>query len=446
MKKAHVLGFRARYLYARGDGNYLYRRPIPHAYRPLAGGRFEFKESLRVKNPAQIPARYGELHAKYDAIFEQFRDGIALADQKTPDLSILKLKAADYKLPYKSVDEQIAEADMGDFQKRMGVWIARGQPEDAGMDAIFGSRPNDTTLKQVLEFYEEQTRSELIGLSKREINKRRNPPRLAIDRFIAFMGHDPVASKITRAKAQEYRSHLIGHIENGEMNAGTANKQIMHIRKVLTHYIDSMGLDFSNPFAGVRFKEEQKTRPAFTVPFIKKNWLEAEDPFSSLNDEARGALFAMLDTGCGAKEISGLDPTEIILEADVPHIVVQANRHRKLKTTHRGRNIPLVGRSLLAFQANPKGFPSYRRSSGADALSGVIMKHLKANKLLETDNHSTYGLRHMFKDRMRKHRIPEGLQNYLMGHKHPTMGAHYGSGFELGEIKKYLDLLAGDWT
>ncbi|MCC2096241.1 MAG: hypothetical protein KDJ29_05090 [Hyphomicrobiales bacterium] len=411
----------------------------------MAGGRFEFKESLRVKNPAQVPARYGELHAKYDAIFEQLRDGIALADQKTPDLSILKLKASAYKLPYKSVDEQIAQSDMRDMLTRIGVWTDLGKPEGPEMDAIFGSKPNDTTLKQVLEFYEEQTRAELIGLSKRETNKRRGPPRLAIDRFIAFVGHDPIVSKITRAKAQEYRSHLIDHIENGEMNEGTANKQIMHIRKILTHYIDSMGLDFSNPFAGVRFKEEQKARPAFTVPFIKKIWLEADDPFASLNDEASGALFAMLDTGCGAKEISGLDPTEIRLDAEIPHIVVQPNKHRKLKTSHRGRSIPLVGQSLLAFQANPNGFPSYRRSSGADALSGVIMKHLKTNKLLETDKHSTYGLRHMFMDRMRKHKIPEELQNYLMGHKHPTMGAHYGSGYELADIQSYLERLAGDW-
>ena len=313
------------------------------------------------------------------------------------------------------------------------------------MDVIFGSRPNDTTLKQVLDFYEEHTRTELIGLSKREINKRRGPVRLAMDRFIAFVGHDPVITKISRAKAQEYRSHLINHIENGEMNEGTANKQITHIRKVVSHYIDSMGLNFPNPFAGVRFKEEQKARPAFTIDFIKKRWLENDDSFATLNDEARGALFAMLDTGCGPKEICGLDPSEIHLEAEIPHIVVQANQHRKLKTSHRGRNIPLVGQSLVAFRANPNGFPSYRRSSGADALSGVIMKYLKANNLLETNKHSTYGLRHLFMDRMRKHRIPDELQNYLMGHKHQAMKGHYGSGFELSNVQDYLERLASDW-
>ena len=115
MRKAYIHGFKARYLYSRGEGNYLYRRPIPLLYRALAAGRIEFKESLRIKNPALVPTRYAELHAKYDAIFEQLRKGIALADQKAPELSSLKLKAAAYKLPYKSVDELIAQATQESF-------------------------------------------------------------------------------------------------------------------------------------------------------------------------------------------------------------------------------------------------------------------------------------------------------------------------------------------
>jgi len=205
-----------------------------------------------------------------------------------------------------------------------------------------------------------------------------------------------------------------------------------------------MDADFSNPFAGIRLKEEKSTRPAFTVPFIKAKWLSG-DPFASLNEEARGALFAMIDTGCGPKEICGLAPEDIKVDADIPHIIVRENQHRKLKTDHRGRIIPLVGEALLAFQKHPKGFPSYRRPTGADALSGVIMKHLRTNKLLETDDHTVYSLRHLFKDRMRNHRFPEELQNYLMGHKQPGIGAHYGSGYQLKNVLSFMRKLKTDW-
>ncbi len=73
------------------------------------------------------------------------------------------------------------------------------------------------------------------------------------------------------------------------------------------------------------------------------------------------------------------------------------------------------------------------------------MKHLRTNKLVETDDHSVYSLRHMFKDRMRKHEIPEELQNFLMGHKNQMIGASYGAGYDLASTLEYLKNLESDW-
>lgn len=73
------------------------------------------------------------------------------------------------------------------------------------------------------------------------------------------------------------------------------------------------------------------------------------------------------------------------------------------------------------------------------------MKHLRSNNLLGTEGHTVYSLRHLFMDRMRKHQFPEELQSYLMGHKHPTMGAHYGSGYELSHVNSYMKKMELDW-
>jgi len=444
MKKASIPGFSARYLFVRGDGNFVYRRAIPAESRVLAGGRSEFKESLRTRKHTNAIARYGELQAKYESIFEQLQKGIALKDQKALSVEELKARVKSYGLSYKPVDTHKAQPDIRDMATRLGKWTELGEPSGIEMDAIFGSLSDDITVKNALAFYEEQNRSDLIGLTSREASKKLTPVRSAIDRFVAFAKRDIPLKDINRATANSYRSHLIEQIEVGSIQANTANKLLMHVRKVITFYIDNMDADYPNSFAGIRLKEEKAARPAFTVGFIKTKWLSG-DQFASLNEEARGALLAMIDTGCGLKEICGLAPDDIRPDDAVPHIVVRQNEHRSLKTTHRGRTIPLVGQSLLAFQMHPTGFPSYRRPTGADALSGVIMKHLRTNELLETKNHTVYSLRHLFKDRMRKHQFPEELQNYLMGHKQLGIGAHYGSGYELASIHSYMEQLAADW-
>lgn len=444
MRKATVQGFKAPYLYIRGNGNYVYRRAIPAEHQGLAGGRTEFKESLRTRNHHDAIVRYGEMHSKYEAIFDQLRNGTALREEKATSVEKLKSIASSFGLTYKSTDEHMSKPDLEDLARKLAVWNEHGQPEGIEMDAIFGSLPNDTTLRQALNFYEEQNRTELIGLTSREVSKKLTPVRAAIERFIAFAEGDIPLRSINRSLVNAYRSHLIQQIEGGSIQANTANKLLMHVRKVISFYIQNMDEALTNPFLGIRLKEEKAARPAYTVAFIREKWLKG-DPFNSLNAEARGALLAMIDTGCGAKEICGLAVDDIKLDGNIPHILVRHNEHRSLKTSHRGRSIPLVGQSLLAFQRHPEGFPSYRKPNGSDALSAVIMKHLKKHDLLETDQHSVYSLRHLFMDRMRKHRFPEELQNYLMGHKHPTMGAHYGSGYALSGILFYMEKIAADW-
>lgn len=444
MNKARLPGFEARYLYIRGDGNFVYRRPIPEQLRLLAGRKSEFKESLRTRDPVKATVRYGELHSKYENILEQLRNGIPFSSRKMPSLAELKDKAKEFNLPYKSADDLMEKADVGTMMTRLAKWEALGRPTGVEMSALFGSLPNLVTIQNVLEFYEEHTRADIIGKTAREISKSRTPVKSAVQKFKDFIGYDIPLEDIKRSTANEYRSHLIGIVENGKLKAESANKTIMHLRKIISFYIENMDLEMDNPFSRIRLKGKTSSRPPFSLGFIKENWLRG-DPFESLNDEARGALFAIVDTGCGLKEIAGLDPTEIRLDASIPHIIVQPNKHRQLKVEHRGRTIPLIGHALKAFQAHPEGFPSYRRTNGPDALSAVLMKHLKTSGLLETKKHGVYSLRHTFKDRMRKHKVPEELQNFLMGHKNPMIGASYGAGYELASTLEYLKNLESDW-
>jgi hypothetical protein len=95
-----------------------------------------------------------------------------------------------------------------------------------------------------------------------------------------------------------------------------------------------------------------------------------------------------------------------------------------LKTRYRKRTIPLVGFALDAFKACPKGFDQYRDCP--DLLSAVLGGYLRSRKLLPSDNHSVYSLRHSFQDRLLAANAPDRVQADLMGHKFNRLA--YGDG------------------
>ena len=444
MKKAIINGSKIKYLYSR-NGKFIYRRVIPASLRNLSRGLSEFKESLHTDVPNIALTRYAEIHAHYDTIMGDMRHGIPYDPKKPIPLDKLKDIAKSVQIDYKPATKLTDENNPAEFAARYAKWEALGKPEGPQFDAIFGAQEDPITLSGALEFYIDHIRDELISLDKRSKDKKLNPKKAAIRSLTEFFGEDANVEKLTKNHALSYRTHLLDRIENGEIVGASANKQFSHIRSVLNVNINQRDLNITNPFSGISVKEEKGSRPPYSTEFLRKNWFDG-NPFEELNDEAKNLLFAMIDTGCGHKELCGLDPeTDIKLDHDVPHIIVQANEHRKLKTDHRGRTIPLVGKSLEAMKACPNGFPRYRRENGSEAASALIMKFLRTNTLLESPKHGVYSLRHTFKDRMRIHKFPQELQNYLMGHRDPTMGAHYGSGYSLKDTQDYMLKLEWDW-
>ncbi|OYR11817.1 phage integrase family protein [Brucella rhizosphaerae] len=400
----------------------------------LAEGKLEFKASLKCKNHHQVIEKYGQLHAYYEGLMDRLKAGKSINSIEIEPLSTLKAKAAQVGIQYKPMDELIKANDPSLLFSRIN--LGEGLINDeAALQSLFGMAPELPTLNDVLAFYEENTR---------EISKKKAPVQLAVKRANDFFGEDKPLSQITKQLALSYRSHMVDLVQTEELKAGTANKQIMHLRKIIRFYLEQNDLKQDNPFNKISLQEEKAARPAYSIPFLKEKWLRGT-PFSSLNDESLHILYAIMDTGTGPKEICGLEPQDIHLDHEVPHIVIKPNKIRKLKTGHRGRQIPLIGQSLIAFKKYPHGFPSHTGPTGPDNFSANVNKYLKAHGLCETDEHGIYSLRHTFKDRMRKHKLPPELQNYLMGHKDGSIGAHYGSGYPLNDILDYMKLLEADW-
>lgn len=95
----------------------------------------------------------------------------------------------------------------------------------------------------------------------------------------------------------------------------------------------------------------------------------------------------------------------------------------------------LVGYALDAFKACPHGFTDF--VDRPDYLSAVLSKFLRDNKLLPSEKHTVYSLRHSFQDRLLSVNAPDRVQADLMGHKFNRPA--YGEGASLKHKLEWLE-------
>lgn len=429
------------HLYLRGK-SFIFRLVIPVHLRGLAG-KSEFKTSMKTKDFTLALKKYGEVEPYYQSLMGKLHNGVSLAASSDHSYEELVRMAAMQGRTYKPIDELIKNPI--DFMKNHSEWSKAGKPKGREFQSYFGAVTSTIKLSGLVAFYETDRIHLLSSLSDNELLKKINPLQNAIKQLTAFLGEDIELESLTRKQARDFHRSLKAKIASQEIKANTASKYITHMRVLIKTYKLANDDETETAFDGLNFKAEDNARPPFSIEFLNERWFK-DDVFSTLNPCAKALLFAMVDTGCSFKELCGLNPEQDIkLTAAIPHLIIQENKSRHLKTTHRKRTIPLVGYSLSAFQAFPHGFRKYATGNGPSNASGLINKFMKNNRLLETDEHSIYSLRHTFKDRMRKHRVPEELQHYLMGHKDHGMGSHYGHGYPLDEAVTYLQLLVNDW-
>lgn len=144
----------------------------------------------------------------------------------------------------------------------------------------------------------------------------------------------------------------IGRVEQEGKDAGSANKDFIHLKGVLELVSDhfKIGLDIPYLFKKIKLKTRFKqTKLPFTPEQIEN--ILRSPKLESMNEEGRWFLFAAAGTGTRPSEIVGLLPEDIILNADIPYISIKDRKNRTLKTPHSAREIPLVSyHSKLLYQ------------------------------------------------------------------------------------------------
>ncbi len=254
--------------------------------------------------------------------------------------------------------------------------------------------------------------------------------------FISVVG-DKALAEISGDDMLDFRGWWLEKMEADGLTANSANKDLIHLGNVLKTVNRMKRLGLALPLSELSFKEgEARPRPPFSERWIRDHLLKP-GALDGLNKEARCILLAMVNTGARPSELAALTEAQIHLDAPVAHISIEPVG-RQLKTRNARRVIPLVGVSLDAFKTCPKGFPKYRSSSAS--LSATVNKFLRSNGLMETPDHSLYGLRHSFEDRLLAAGIDERIRQDLFGQA--LNRERYGKGASLSHVRDLIQRVA----
>jgi len=151
----------------------------------------------------------------------------------------------------------------------------------------------------------------------------------------------------------------------------------------------------------------------------------------SLKNKSLLNLWLILEgTGCRLGEVSSLKLSSVHLEHDIPHILVEPNPNRSVKTSSSVRPIPLVGQALEACKAAVEAakkqgaqglFPQYDKPTGKTNASNALLKHLKVLRGGDVGivNNS---LRHRLKSKLAAAGVEKLVRDMICGHSIKDVG------------------------
>lgn len=421
------------------DGIWYLVRRVPKEYAALdRRGLVRVSSNVTARDdPRGIRATLvvKQLNLELEAYWRGMRDGQSAEAQIR--YAAAQKRARSIGVTYKTALE-LSEGPLDEILKRVNLLINRDAVEsETDVAAALGGeeRPSIMLADLVVE-YEKLQGAALSQMSEAQVRKWRNPKLRALKNLISVIGNKSITA-LTRDDALLFRMWWQGRLIDEGLDVGTANKDIGHISKMLRTLDTAYMLDLKPIFQRLRFEgEEDRQRAAFEADYVQRSLLD-NNPLKGLNDQAKALFNIVADSGLRPSEAANLLPENIQLDHPVPHVQIRPIG-RTLKTKHSQRDIPLVGVALVAMKKYPNGFSRYRDK--ADSLSAIVNKMLNARKLLPTDDHSFYSLRHTFEDRLTAVEAPEKVVAMLMGHKWHR--PKYGAGPSLKQRQHWMNKIA----
>jgi len=414
-----------RYLSKLFSENYFYKRRVPTSVANLDSRAPVIRIALKTDDLVLARRKRDMLEAADDALWASYieEDGATDPARRRYEAAVKRVEAFGFHF---HSSQELRRASFDELQRRFRE-IDDSSTRDVDVPALLGAIDVPaTTISQAFQMYcDEIVAPVLIAKSVPQRRQWRKVKQRAINKFVELNG-DLAMVDITADHARRVYGYWLKRIapqaKDGPAtaSASSGNRDIGNLRVLYEAYFRHMGeMDRQNPFAGFSFAIKiRRTRPTIPAEWIRDRVL-APGALAGMNDEARGILLIMIESGARPSEIANLDPVQFRLSHKVPHIAIEPRldpeNPREIKTESSKRLVPLVGVSLAAAQRHAaQGFPMYRDRE--TQLSAAINKYLRAHALLPTNAHTLYSFRHAYEDRMKEGDIDEELRRILMGH------------------------------
>jgi len=246
----------------------------------------------------------------------------------------------------------------------------------------------------------------------------------------------------TRADALQYRDHLV---KKGL--AGSSITRVLNtVRPVFNFSISEYALDIKNPFVGIYHDRSYGVSKRLPIPVDVLREIQKE--CIVYDDEMRWLVAILSDSGMRLGEAAGLLKSDLKIDGEIPYVIIQPHRWRRLKTESSNRKIPLVGKSLWAAKqvlkyANSSEyvFPRYNRQqyTNANSASAALNKWLKG---YVSKGQSIHSFRHSMRDRLREVDCPSEVIDQIGGWARSGVGDSYGEGYSLSKMHNYLEKIS----
>jgi len=321
---------------------------------------------------------------------------------------------------YRPLTEIIADGSAQDILSRLQAISGLAKTNDASfaIDALLGDPVfPKLRIRQALNWHFYQNRAKLTRLSTPQRKIWKYVRQRAVRTFIDLHG-DMEVDQIKRIHAQDHFSSWSRKIASGGKAAksvATVNSEMRAMSQILSsagQISGAIGLD--DPYRSLRFERRRLLRrEPLSVHKIHTKML-GKGCLSSLNLEARCALYVLIETGCHLSEVATLRADDVCLNANPPFLRIRVKPGTQgVCPDATSRVVPLVGIALRAMKTRPSGFDRYRHRPAV--LSSTLLAGLRREGALTGKNEHVSSLRLSYADRLRHGGVEKDLASRILG-------------------------------
>jgi integrase len=270
-----------------------------------------------------------------------------------------------------------------------------------------------------------------------------------VDRNIRYL-IDAIGNRDLTAYNSSDGAKFRDYLSSKGLVRSSIKRAFASLRPMINLMIQEYGLDVKNPLANTYMLDEVSTSKRKPIPLSAIRNIQSL--CVELDDDIRWVVALVSDTGLRLAEACGLERNDIVLEDQVPHIIIRPNGCRSLKTRASERKVPLVGAALWAVTQTIKSFqvpyrkdeqflfPRYTKGGkcNANSASAALNKWLKN---YVDDGCVIHSFRHSMRDRLRAVECPSSVIDQIGGWTRSSVGENYGSGYPLEVLHKWLKLI-----